>query len=44
MVALILVAAAGALSVRRARHARHTSLNFEDELPTDVTTLRLSAD
>ena len=44
VVALILIAAAGALSVRRARHARDTSLNFEDVLPTDVTTLQLSAD
>ena len=44
VLALILGAAAGALSVRRARHALDTSLNFEDELPTDVTTLQLNAD
>jgi hypothetical protein len=37
-------AAAAALSVQRSRHARGTSLTFEDELPTDVTQLRLSAD
>jgi hypothetical protein len=44
VLALILGAAAGALSVRRARHARVTSLSFEDELPTDLTLLRLNAD
>ena len=44
VVGLTLAAAAGALSVRRARHARLTSLTFEDELPTDVTPLRLNAD
>jgi hypothetical protein len=44
VLALILGAAAGALSVRRARHARLTSLTFEDELSTDVTLLRLNAD
>jgi hypothetical protein len=44
VLALILGAAAGALSVHRARHARLTSLTFEDELPTDVTLLRLNAD
>ena len=42
--ALILGAAAGALSVRRARQAVETGLNFEDELPVDVTTLQLNAD
>ena len=42
--AVILGAAAGALSVRRARQARLTNLLFEDELPTDVTPLRLNAD
>lgn len=41
---LCLGAAAGALSVYRARHARLTSLTFEDELPTDITPLRLNAD
>ena len=44
VLALILGAAAAALSVRRARHAQETSLTFEDVLPTDVTTLRLNAD
>lgn len=44
VLALMFGAAAGALSVRRARHAQATSLNFEDVLPTDVTTLQLSAD
>jgi hypothetical protein len=44
VVAVIVGAAAGALSVRRGRHARLTSLSFEDELPTDVTPLRLNAD
>jgi hypothetical protein len=42
--ALIFGAAAGALSVRRARQALETSLNFEDVLPVDVTTLQLNAD
>jgi len=36
--------AAGALHIRRARHARQTSLLFEDQVPSDVTALRLSAD
>ena len=44
VLALILGAAAGGLSVHRSRRARVTSLNFEDELPTDVTPLRLNAD
>ena len=44
VLALILGAAATVLGVRRARDARHTSLNFEDELPVDVTTLQLNAD
>jgi hypothetical protein len=44
VLALTFAAAAGALSVRRARHARDTSLDFEDVLPTDVTTLQLNAD
>jgi hypothetical protein len=44
VLALILVAAAGALGVHRSRHARVTSLTFEDELPADVTQLRLNAD
>jgi hypothetical protein len=37
-------AAAGALRLRRARHARQTSLIFEDQVPSDVTPLRLHAD
>jgi hypothetical protein len=44
VLALILGAAAGALSVQRARRARLTDLTFEDALPTDVTPLRLNAD
>ena len=44
VLALIFGAAAGALGVHRARHARRTSLTFDDELPTDVTQLRLNAD
>lgn len=44
VLAAILGAAAGALSVHRARQARLTSLLFEDELPTEVTPLRLNAD
>jgi len=35
---------AGVLTVLRARHARETRLIFDDELPTDVNPLRLSAD
>jgi hypothetical protein len=42
--AVVFAAAAGALGVLRARQSRRTSLIFEDELPTDVTPLRLSAD
>ena len=37
-------AAAALLRVRRSRHARETSLLFEDRLPSDVTPLRLGAD
>jgi hypothetical protein len=44
VVALIVSAAAAGLSVRRSRHARRTSLAFEDELPADVTQLGLNAD
>jgi hypothetical protein len=44
VLALILGAAATVLGIWRARNARLTSLNFEDELPTDVTTLQLNAD
>jgi hypothetical protein len=44
VLALIAGAAAGALSVQRARRARLTGLIFEDALPTDVTPLRLNAD
>jgi hypothetical protein len=36
--------AAGGLRLRRARHARQAGLLFEDQLPTDVTPLRLNAD
>ena len=36
--------AAGALHMRRARRARQTSLLFEDQMPSDVTPLRLNAD
>jgi hypothetical protein len=36
--------AAAALHIRRVRHARQTSLLFEDQVPSDVTALRLSAD
>jgi hypothetical protein len=35
---------AAMLAVVRARHARETNLIFEDELPTDVSPLRLNAD
>jgi hypothetical protein len=35
---------AAILAVLRGRHARETSLIFEDELPTDVSPLRLRAD
>jgi hypothetical protein len=36
--------AACVLSVFRARHARETPLIFEDELPSDITPLKLSTD
>jgi hypothetical protein len=42
--ALIFGAAAAALAVRRARHAQSIALTFEDELPMDVTQMRLNAD
>ncbi len=42
--ALIAGAAAGALSLRRRRQAPLTPLMFDDELPTEVNPLRLSAD
>lgn len=41
---VIFSAAAGALGIQRTRHARQTGLTFEDELPADVTQLRLNAD
>jgi hypothetical protein len=44
VLASIVALAAGALRLRRARHARQTGLLFEEHLPTDVTPLRLSAD
>jgi hypothetical protein len=43
-VILTIVVAAAALWNRRTRHARLTSLIFEDQLPADVTPLRLNAD
>jgi hypothetical protein len=42
--ALVAGAAAGALSGQRTRHAPLTPLLFDDELPTDVNPLRLTAD
>ena len=44
VLALVFGATAVAMGARRARQARRTSLTFEDELPTDVTPLRLNAD
>ena len=44
VVALIVGVAAGTLSLRRTRHTPLTPLMFDDELPTDVNPLRLSAD
>jgi hypothetical protein len=44
VVALIVGAVAGALSLHRMRHAPLTPLMFDDELPTDVNPLRLNAD
>lgn len=42
--ALIFGGAAAALCARRARHARQTNLIFEEQLPTELTPLRLNAD
>jgi hypothetical protein len=42
--AVVFGGVAGVLSFFRSRQARETNLIFEDELPTDVTPLRLSAD
>jgi len=42
--ASIFGATAAASRLRRARHARQTSLLFEDQVPSDVTPLRLNAD
>jgi hypothetical protein len=42
--AVVVGAAAGLLGMLRARQSRETELIFEDELPTDVTPLRLSVD
>jgi hypothetical protein len=42
--AVVLGGVAAVLSVRRARHARETGLTFEEELPSDVTALRLNVD
>jgi hypothetical protein len=44
VLALTFGTAAGTLSAFRARRARLTGLIFEDELPTEVTPLRLNAD
>jgi hypothetical protein len=44
IVALGVVAVAGLLGLRRARVAREAPLLFEDELPSDITPLRLNAD
>jgi hypothetical protein len=42
--AIVFSGTARMLSVVRARHAREAGLVFEDELPTDVSPLRLNAD
>jgi hypothetical protein len=42
--AAIFSGTAGVLSVVRARHAREATLIFEDELPTDISPLRLNID
>jgi hypothetical protein len=42
--AVVFSGTAGILAVVRARRAREAGLIFEDELPTDVTPLRLNAD
>ena len=48
VVALVLTVvfsvAAAALRIRRGRHARRTSLMFEEQVPTELTPLRLNAD
>jgi hypothetical protein len=44
VLALVFAGAAAALRVRRLRHARANGLLFEDQLPSDVTPLRLNAD
>jgi hypothetical protein len=44
VVALLTGAAAGTLSLQRRRHAHLTPLMFDDELPSDVSPLRLKAD
>jgi hypothetical protein len=44
VMALVVSAAAAALRIRRARHARRTSLLFEEQLPTELTPLRLNTD
>jgi hypothetical protein len=41
---VILGLSAAALAMRRARHTRQAGLIFEDQLPTEITPLRLSAD
>jgi hypothetical protein len=44
VIALIVGIPAGLLCRRRTRNARLVNLTFEDELPMDVTPLRLNAD
>jgi hypothetical protein len=44
VIVLVVSVPAGFLCHRRTRQARIVSLTFEDELPTDVTPLRLNAD
>jgi len=44
VVAIMVAAAAAALSLQRTRHAPLTPLLFDDELPTDVNPLRLNVD
>jgi hypothetical protein len=42
LVFVCILVAAAALNARRARHARFTSLTFEEEFPSDVTPQRLT--
>ena len=43
-IAAVLGGIAAFRRARRAAHARETTLTFEDQLPNDVTALRLYAD